>query len=103
MVLGTVPRFHEAFLHPEHPLHARFASLTRQEEKHGLPKKKTGQREQALMGGDKLRCALSPPAPFLLLGRTRWPRRAAHYNASGPGVLPPGDWATLGRSNPALG
>ncbi len=26
----------EAFLHPEHPLHGRFASLTRQEEKHGL-------------------------------------------------------------------
>jgi DNA phosphorothioation-associated putative methyltransferase len=26
----------ETFLHPEHPLHARFARLTRQEERHGL-------------------------------------------------------------------
>jgi DNA phosphorothioation-associated putative methyltransferase len=26
----------EAFLHPEHPLHARFARLTAQQEKHGL-------------------------------------------------------------------
>jgi DNA phosphorothioation-associated putative methyltransferase len=26
----------EAFLHPEHPLHAKFARLTRQEEEHGL-------------------------------------------------------------------
>ena len=26
----------EAFLHPGHPLHARFARLTRQEERHGL-------------------------------------------------------------------
>src|SRR5262245_57071114 len=26
----------EAFLHPDHPLHARFARLTRQEEEHGL-------------------------------------------------------------------
>jgi hypothetical protein len=26
----------EAFLPPDHPLHARFARLTRQEEEHGL-------------------------------------------------------------------
>ena len=26
----------ETFLHPDYPLHARFAALTRQEEKHGL-------------------------------------------------------------------
>jgi DNA phosphorothioation-associated putative methyltransferase len=26
----------EAFLHPEHPLHEKFARLTRQEERHGL-------------------------------------------------------------------
>jgi DNA phosphorothioation-associated putative methyltransferase len=26
----------EAFLHPAHPLHAKFAGLTRQEERHGL-------------------------------------------------------------------
>ncbi len=26
----------ETFLHPDHPLHARFARLTQQEERHGL-------------------------------------------------------------------
>ncbi len=26
----------ETFLHPQHPLHARFARLTQQEERHGL-------------------------------------------------------------------
>jgi DNA phosphorothioation-associated putative methyltransferase len=35
---GNPPVLHrkEAFLHAEHPLHARFAKLTSQEEKHGL-------------------------------------------------------------------
>jgi DNA phosphorothioation-associated putative methyltransferase len=37
---GNPPILHrkQTFLHPEHPLHAKFARLTRQEEKHGLLK-----------------------------------------------------------------